>query len=198
MEGIEFESIVDLSTINFKEFNLESDENGWFTYKLPASGDEVKFKFLNHREVETLKGIDTAESPASVKTRLETISQELRKFLDIDEMLNKAQKSKLYEACRSIEDWQEGIEDDGVYYTNSITNRLEAQVMAVNGNTNRQYISEYVLNMNVRDSLALRKYINENEPGLDFNIEVEKPQSLGGGSQTVFLPLDQFIFLNIA
>lgn len=196
--GIEFESIVDLSTIIFKEFNLESDENGWFTYKLPASGDEVKFKFLNHREVETLKGIDTAESPASVKTRLETISQELRKFLDIDEMLNKAQKSKLYEACRSIEDWQEGIEDDGVYYTNSITNRLEAQVMAVNGNTNRQYISEYVLNMNVRDSLALRKYINENEPGLDFNIEVEKPQSLGGGSQTVFLPLDQFIFLNIA
>lgn len=196
--GVEFETVVDLSTIKFKEFNLDADERGWFTYTLPASGDEIKFKFLNHREVEELKNIDVAESPASVKKHLDTISQDLRRYLDNDDTLNKAQKSKLYEACRSIEDWQEGIEDDGMYYTNSLTNRLEAQVMAVNGNTNRSYISEYVRSMNVRDSLAIRKYINENEPGLDFNVEVEKPQSLGGGSQNVFLPIDQFIFLNIA
>ena len=196
--GVEFESIIDLSTIKFKDFNLVSDERGWFTYILPACGDEIKFKFLNHREVEELKNLDAVESPASVRKRLETISNDLRMFLDNDDTLNKAQKTKLYEACRDIEDWQENIDDDGVYFTNTLTNRLEAQVMAVNGNTNRSYISEYVKKMNVRDSLAIRKYINENEPGLDFNIEVEKPQSLGGGSQTVFLPLDQFVFLNIA
>ena len=194
----EFESVIDLSTIKFKDFNLESDERGWFDFVLPASGDETKFRFLNHRENEELKKLDVAENPASVKARLATISQELRDFLDIDTSMGRAQKNKLYEACRSIEDWQEGIEDDGKYYTSSLTNRLEAQIMAVNGNTNRQYIADYVLKMNVRDSLALRKYINENEPGLDFNVEVEKPASLGGGSQTVFLPLDQFIFLNIA
>ena len=196
--GVEFESIIDLSTIKFKDFNLVSDERGWFTYILPACGDEIKFKFLNHREVEELKNLDAVESPASVRKRLETISNDLRMFLDNDDTLNKAQKTKLYEACRNIEEWQENIDDDGVYFTNTLTNRLEAQVMAVNGNTNRSYISEYVKKMNVRDSLAIRKYINENEPGLDFNIEVEKPQSLGGGSQTVFLPLDQFVFLNIA
>ena len=196
--GVEFESIIDLSTIKFKDFNLVSDERGWFTYILPACGDEIKFKFLNHREVEELKNLDAVESPASVRKRLETISNDLRMFLDNDDTLNKAQKTKLYEACRDIEDWQENIDDDGVYFTNTLTNRLEAQVMAVNGNTNRSYMSEYVKKMNVRDSLAIRKYINENEPGLDFNIEVEKPQSLGGGSQTVFLPLDQFVFLNIA
>ena len=52
--------------------------------------------------------------------------------------------------------------------------------------------------MPVKDSLALRKYITENEPGMDFNIEVEKPESLGGGSQKLFLQFDQFMFLNIA
>ena len=82
--------------------------------------------------------------------------------------------------------------------TNTLTNRLTAQVMSVNGNTNRGFIEEYVYNMNVRDSLALRKYISANEPGLDFEFEIEKPASLGGGSQKVFLPFDQFIFLNIA
>ena len=70
--------------------------------------------------------------------------------------------------------------------------------MAINGNTNRAYIEEYVNSMNVRDSLALRKYITKNEPGLDFELEIEKPQSLGGGSQKVFLPFNQFIFLNLA
>jgi hypothetical protein len=52
--------------------------------------------------------------------------------------------------------------------------------------------------MNVRDSTALRKYINENEPGVDYSITVERPESLGGGSFKTFLQLDQFLFLNIA
>ena len=51
--------------------------------------------------------------------------------------------------------------------------------------------------MNVQDSSALRNYISENEPGLDFNIEIEKPKSLGGGSMPMFLSLDQYLFLNI-
>jgi hypothetical protein len=112
--------------------------------------------------------------------------------------LQKTEKSKLYDACRNIEDWYEEIEDDGQYFPKVLTNALTAQIMSINGNTNREYIEDYVLNMNVRDSLSLRKYINSNEPGLDFEFEIEKPQSLGGGSQKVFLPFDQFIFLNIA
>ena len=52
--------------------------------------------------------------------------------------------------------------------------------------------------MNVRDSSALRKYMAANEPGIDYNIQIQKPESLGGGSMEVFLQLDQYIFLNIA
>jgi hypothetical protein len=33
----------------------------------------------------------------------------------------------------------------------------------------------FVDNMSVMDSGALRKYINENEPGLDLNISIEAP-----------------------
>lgn len=194
----EFDAIIDLSKIKFKEFKLEGDENGYFSYTLPMSKDEVKFKFLNHRETEELKRIEVSEDRVSTKHRLSIMAEDLRRFLDIDEELSKAQKSKLYEACRNIEDWYEGMDDDGVYYSNTITNRLIAQVVSINGNTNRGFVEDYVYNMNVKDSLELRKYITENEPGLDFKVEIDKPESLGGGSQTVFLPLDQFIFLNLA
>ena len=69
--------------------------------------------------------------------------------------------------------------------------------MEINGITDRQYIYNYVRNMSVKDSSALRNYISNNEPGLDFNIEIEKPASLGGGSMPMFLSLDQYLFLNI-
>lgn len=196
--GKEFEAIVDLSKIKFKEFNLVGDENGWFMFKLPMSQDEVRFKFLNHRETEELKKMDEIEHTSAIKDKLEQLSNDLRRVLDNDTTLLKDKKSKLYEACRNIEDWYENLEDDDVYYSKTLTNRLEAQIMTINGNANKHFIAEYIENMNVRDSLALRKYITANEPGLDFEIEIEKPESLGGGSQTVFLPLDQFIFLNIA
>ena len=196
--GTEFETVVDLSKINFKEFTLDSDENGWFDFQLPATKDDVKFKFLNHRETEELKKEDIVENVSAVKERLTVITNELRSYLDNDETLLKPQKSKLYDACRNIEDWYENLEDDDLYFNKTLTNRLTAQVMSINGNTNRGFIAEYIENMNVRDSLALRKYIAEHEPGLDFELEITKPESLGGGSQKVFLPFDQFIFLNIA
>ena len=196
--GTEFETIIDLSQIKFKEFNLVSDDNGWFTFELPMSKDEVKFKFLNHRETEDFNRSEVAENASAVKEKLSQIASDLRTYLDNDSNLQKAQKSKLYEACRNIEDWYEEIEDDGEYYSKTLTNRLATQVMSINGNTNKRFIAEYVENMNVRDSLALRKYITANEPGLNFELEIEKPESLGGGSQKVFLPFDQFIFLNIA
>jgi hypothetical protein len=69
--------------------------------------------------------------------------------------------------------------------------------MSVNGETDRNYISKYVKNMPARDALMLRRYITENEPGINFEIEVEKPESLGGGSFKTFLEWEDTIFLNI-
>ena len=52
--------------------------------------------------------------------------------------------------------------------------------------------------MGAKDSLMLRRYILENEPGVNFEIEVERPESLGGGSFKTFLEWDDSVFLNIA
>ena len=43
--------------------------------------------------------------------------------------------------------------------------------------------------------LEYRKYIIDNEPGIDYNIKVKRPDSLGGGYIDTFLQLDQFIFI---
>jgi hypothetical protein len=196
--GKEFETVVDLSDIKFKEFNLKSDDNGWFSYVLPVSKDEVKFKFLSHEENEALKTINTSESKVGMKERLKLISNEIRTYLDNDTELVKDSKAKLYEACRNVEDWYENIDDDEVVYARSLTNRMLMQVMSINGNTRRDYIENYINNMNVRDSLELRRYITKNEPGLDFELEIQKPESLGGGSQKVFLPFNELIFLYVA
>ena len=52
--------------------------------------------------------------------------------------------------------------------------------------------------MPARDSLMLRRYINDNAPGMNFNITVERPESMGGGSFDTFLNWDDSVFLNIS
>ena len=69
------------------------------------------------------------------------------------------------------------------------------QIISVNGNTDRKFIHEYVNTMPIKDASSLRKYIAKNTPGVDYNFEIQKPESLGGGSMSVFLQFDQFIFL---
>lgn len=196
--GQEFESIVDLSKIGFKEFKLKGDENGWFDFKLPVSGDLIKFRFLTHQDVLNLNSIDEEESVTLKKFKIKEINKTLNDLIENDES-GKAMKKRLFECLRTLEEWEETMDDeDEMPFTNAITNRMEISIMSVNGVTDREYIANYVRNMRVKDSSALRRYITENEPGLDYNIEVERPASLGGGSTTVFLSLDQYVFLNIA
>lgn len=196
--GEEFESVVDLSKIGFKPFKLKGDENGWFDYTLPVSKHEIKFRFLTHRDNLELKKIEEKENVLLKKERLEEMASRLNEFIDDDDLLGKAEKVRVNEGIRAIEDWSDKIsEDDASRFTHNITNRLEASIMSIDGITDRQMIKKFVRNMSVKDSSSLRKYINENEPGVDYNITVEKPASLGGGSMNLFLQLDQFVFLNI-
>jgi hypothetical protein len=89
-------------------------------------------------------------------------------------------------------------EETAVKYNHNLTNRLNLLIMAVNGITDRNYISDFIRKMPVKDSTALRKYMTKNEPGIDYNITIERPASLGGGSYQTFLQFDQFLFLNIS
>jgi hypothetical protein len=196
--GVDFDTVVDLTQIKHKPFVLKGDGFGCFDFTLPISKDEVKFRFLTHGDIKQIESIDKDEQSNVKKERLLRIVEELNDFIENDDELSKEEKVKLYEAKRNISKWCDKINvDNDMGYTHALTNRLELSIVSINGNEDREYISNYVQNMNVRDALALRKYINENEPGLDYTVTVERPESLGGGSMPVFLSLDEYVFLNI-
>ena len=81
-------------------------------------------------------------------------------------------------------------------YPFSFARRI-VSIVSVNGEDDREYIADYVQSMNAGDALALRRYISENEPGLDYTVTVERPESLGGGSFKTFLEWEDTIFLNL-
>ena len=197
--GKKFEATVDLSKINFKPFTLKGDENGMFDFETPITHDKIKFKFLTAGDNEYLSKVDDEEKQRSAIGKLERMAEDITELLDKDGTLNRDEKKKMFDAQNAINAWKDKLEAAGevnVPYTNIITNRMQLMVMEVNGNRDRQFIFKYIMGMNVRDAAAFRKYVNENEPGLDYNIEVERPASLGGGTVNLFLQLDQYLFLN--
>lgn len=56
-----------------------------------------------------------------------------------------------------------------------LTLRMASQVTEIDGNREKGYIQNFIDNMPVLDSGTLRKFITDNEPGLDLNISVEAP-----------------------
>ena len=197
--GVQFDTVVDLTQIKHKPFVLKSDENGLFDYVLPITKDEIKFRFLTHADIKQIEEIEKEEQSNVKKDRLLSIVEELNTFIENDVLLSKEEKTKLYDAKRNINKWAEKIDtNNDLGYTHKLTNRLELSIVSINGNDDRDYISNYIKNMNVRDAFSIRKHINDNEPGLDYAITVERPESLGGGSMPVFLSLDNYLFLNIA
>ena len=197
--GKEFDAVVDLSKLKYKEFTLQGDSNGWFSFTLPVSGAEVKFRFPTHRDIVMLDTMQKAEEAKLKKNVIKQYVDTLDAFIESDKEVSKDEKIKIRQAVRTIESWGDKIDDeDAMLYNHALTNRLNLLIMAVNGITDKKYISDFIRKMPVRDSSALRKYITNNEPGVDYNITVERPESLGGGSVTTFLQLDQFLFLNIA
>lgn len=196
--GVDFDTVIDLTQIKHKPFVLEGDGFGNFDYQLPVSKDNVKFRFLTHGDIKQIEEIEREEKVNIKKERLKGIVEELENYLENDDTLTKDEKIKLYEAKRNINKWSENLlVDNDMGYTHKLTNKLELSIVSINNNDDREYISDYVNKMNVRDAYSLRKYISENEPGLDYTVMVERPESLGGGSMAVFLSLDEYVFLNI-
>lgn len=197
--GKEFDAIVDLSKLKYKEFNLKGDSNGWFSFTLPVSKKEIKFRFPTHRDTITLEKMRDAEDNLAKKSIIENYVSTLDTFVESDTTLGREAKTKVRQAIRVIESWAEDIDNENeLKFNHALTNKLNLLIMAVDGVTDKKYIYDFIKRMNVRDATALRRYMLENEPGVDYNIEIERPESLGGGSFKTFLKLDQFLFLNIA
>ena len=195
--GIPFDTTVDLSKLSYKDFSLKGDANGWFEYKLPVSGHVVKFRFPTHRDIMTLEKLENTENKGEMRARILEYVKMLKNFLDNDADSAKEVKSRAAIAIDSLSAWGEGITPTPDEFGHAITNRLALLIMSVDDITDKKYIYDFVKKMNVRDSASLRRYMTKNEPGIDYNITVERPESLGGGSMTVFLQFDEFIFLDI-
>lgn len=197
--GQKFDTTVDLSKLGFKEFSLKGDENGLFDFELPETKHKIKFRFLNHFDKVSLEKINELEKKDAYKGKIIEMSETLDRYLDNMDKIDASEKIAIREHNKKIKEWAETIEDgEDNDFSHSLTNKLELSIMSVDGDKDRENIRKFVNSMNVKDSTALRRYITNNEPGVDFNIEVERPESLGGGSMKVFLELDQFIFLNIS
>jgi len=197
--GEQIETTVDLTTLKPKEFTLIGDENGWFEYVTPIKKDTIKFRYLTRKQEKQLKKVTELESLGTKAFMLNQEKETLLAALANDEYIAENDKKVIKAATSVMERWSEKLNKaNDSKFTKIMTNAMQLQIVAVNGNTDREYIRKYINNMPARDSLMLRKYINDNRPGINFDIVVERPESLGGGSFKTFLNWDDSVFLNIS
>jgi hypothetical protein len=57
----------------------------------------------------------------------------------------------------------------------TLTYRLETQIMEIDGNSDKNFISQFIQVMPAFDSLKFREYSDEIEPGIDMTVDVEGP-----------------------
>jgi hypothetical protein len=196
--GEEIETVLDLTTFKPKEFNLIGDENGWFEYETPVRKDKIKFKYLSRKEEKALQKISELEALGAKAFMLDSERESLIAAMNNDRVITDNEKKTIRAALKTMGDWSKRLREKSTSeHTNLITNSMLLQIMSVNGNTDKEYIAKYIKMMPARDSLMLRRYINENKPGIDFTFKVDRPESLGGGSFETFLNWDDSVFLNI-
>lgn len=61
----------------------------------------------------------------------------------------------------------------GLLNDNLVTTKLLSSVVSVDGNTDKSDISKFVSYMSAKDSKALRKYMLDNEPGVNTEVEFQ-------------------------
>jgi hypothetical protein len=197
--GEQIETVVDLSTLKYKEFTLKGDKDGYFDFELPVSKDIVKFRFLTRKDEKNLKLLSNLESESVKAQTIKNNIEVLKEAVKSDRYLDGKDKQELLKDFDKMKPWIQKLEEtNSTPFNKLITNRLEMSIVAVNDNYDRSFITKYVKTMVAKDSLMLRRYILEHEPGVNFEIEVERPEILGGGSFKTFLEWDDNVFLNIA
>lgn len=61
----------------------------------------------------------------------------------------------------------------GFASSNVVSARLRTSIVAVDGNSNKSFVAQFAQNMLAADSSALRKYIDDHEPGVDMSIDFQ-------------------------
>ena len=197
--GEQIDTTVDLTTLKAREFKLVGDENGYFDYETPFRHDKVKFRYLTRKQERQLRKITEIESYGTKAAMLDSERETLINAIANDKYISEQDKKTIRNAAKVMETWSKKLKEvNSSEFTKIMTNNLLLQIVSVNGNTDREFIKQWVMKMPARDALMLRRYINDNRPGIDFDIEVERPESLGGGSFKTFLNWDDSVFLNIS
>ena len=174
------------------------NENGHFEYITPIKKDKIKFRYLTRKQERQLRQVSELRV-MELSPMLDRERETLLAAIMNDKYISENDKKNIRLATKTMENWAKKLKEvNSSEFTKIMTNNMQLQIVAVNGNYDREYIRKYINVMPARDSMMLRKYINDNRPGIDFDIEVERPESLGGGSFKTFLNWDDSIFLNIA
>ena len=195
--GEQIDTTIDLTKLKPRDFKLIGDENGHFEYTTPILKDKIKFRYLTRKQERQLRQVTELEGYGTKAMMLARESESLKAALMNDKYVNDNDKKIIRAAISAMEKWSKKLKDvNNSEFTKIMTNNMQLQIVAVNGNYDREYIRKYINQMPARDSLMLRKYINDNRPGINFDIEVERPESLGGGSFKTFLNWDDSVFLN--
>lgn len=74
-----------------------------------------------------------------------------------------------------ISTMQERLKKQGALSDNLVTTRLQYSIVSIDGKTDRAAINAFIRNMPARDSMALRKFMDAHEPGIDMKAEMDCP-----------------------
>ena len=196
--GEQIDTVVDLTTLKPREFKLVGDENGWFDYKTD-NGDLIKFKVLSYgEETDLFKNNLLIEDVINRSTVVDFMDKSVNYIKNIDSNT----KDEVIEALNAVKKWCLDIninkgEHEEKAYSTYVTDRMIAQTMSINGNEDREFIKNYIENMRANDAFNYRKFVNENVPGVDLNVTIPIPESMGGGSFDTFLSIGETIFINV-
>ena len=103
--GEEIESVIDLSKLKVKDFNLESDENGWFDFTLPISKDVIKFKFLTRKDKRILEKLGEIEDYGIKASKIRLMMKDFVKLINKDDLLNGREKQQYIDNIVKFESW---------------------------------------------------------------------------------------------
>lgn len=197
-KGEEIETMIDLNNIEYLPFDLKGDENGWFKYKV-SNGDVLKYKILTHGDEENLTKHNNIVSEVINKSN---IVKNMENSIDLLDKIDVSDKEDIVEALNVVKNKIAKIDGDPEdvkrnIHSTYITDKMYMQTMSVNGNTDREFIKNYINNMRAKDAFDYRMYMGENIPGVNLSITVPIPESMGGGSFNTFLSIGETIFINV-
>lgn len=201
MTGKDVDVTIDLSTFNYRPFDLKGDDDGLFEYK-SENGDVIKFKFVTKRDettfIEDKKGLNAMVGKIGLSNAL----QDMQNILDsgrIDEEHSEVISQYMSDMVKLVDDiptddYDESVDPDIIPI---FTESMCLYTVSVNGNDNPEYVKTYIENMRVKEAKAYREYVNNNLPGVDLEVDIERPESDGGGSFKTFLTVDETVLIAI-